>query len=169
MSLDPVECDLVASEQREQQLPQVGVFGWFSGGAHPVFLLPAIDPSLGYGVRNIFGVGCQCNAARLLERRERLDDRGQLHAVVCGLSLAAGKLLFMFSEAQHGAPPAGAGISGAGAVGKYFNLFDGFRLQAVDCISGPAAQYAAKSFHYCIRFCSVIQAPARQKAEEHEI
>src|SRR5262249_28999950 len=68
-------------------------------------------------------VGIEIDLARSLQGAQGGDRGHQLHAVVGGFGLAAGQLLFDIAITQDGAPAAGAGIAGAGAIGEDIDMF----------------------------------------------
>src|SRR6185312_10871187 len=71
----------------------------------------------------------EVDLARLLQCPERLDRRGHLHAVVGGRRVTAADLAPVRPGDQDRSPAAGAGVSGAGAVGE-----DGDSLHRGTCL-----------------------------------
>ena len=120
MALHPVPLDPVRRGGVEQFLPQLGILDRLLRRRLPAVAAPAVDP-LGDAVADIDAVGGEDHLAGALQRLQRADRGEQLHAVVGGHRLAAGKFLLVRAGADHGAPPAGAGIALAGAVGEDFN------------------------------------------------
>src|SRR5690606_34849882 len=90
MPAHPAPLHLVAIAGRIQCLPQVLVLHRLAVGGFPAARLPHRQPFLDAGA-DIFRVGEQRGVHRPLERAQRLDGRGEFHAVVGGLRLAAGK------------------------------------------------------------------------------
>ena len=110
-------------QQVEQLFPQVGVEGGVLGVAHPAVGAPLFGPALLDGVDDVFGIGIEGHRARLLEGGKAGDDGSQLHAVVGGPLLPAGKLLADPLVAQNDPVAARPGIARAGAVGEDLYLF----------------------------------------------
>ena len=110
-------------QQRQQPFPQVYIQGGAVVAFSPAFFLPAVHPALRYGIHQVLAVAGQRNAAGLLQGAQALDGGQQLHAVVGGHRLPAGKLLFLPLVPQDRPPAAGTGIAGTGAIGKKLHLF----------------------------------------------
>ena len=85
MALDPVETDGVALAQREKPLPQVRVEGRLLVRLDPPTGPPALGPALLQGVNDVLGVGVELHLTGLLQRLQRRNHPGQLHAVVGGV------------------------------------------------------------------------------------
>src|SRR5699024_560736 len=98
--------------------------------AAPAALFPAVEPVLVYGALYILRVRVQRDGALLLQRAQRGDDGGQLHAVVGRARLAAGHLLLVPVIRQHRRPAAGAASPGAGPVGV-----DGHGLHSLSSVA----------------------------------
>src|SRR5690242_12911012 len=102
-------------------MPQLGVLNGLLARGLPPVLLPPVDPASD-PFEHVLAVRMERDAARLDQRLERADRGGQLHAVVGGRRVRAGQLLLVLAHAQDRAPPAGAGIALAGAIGEYFDV-----------------------------------------------
>src|SRR5258706_440852 len=74
-----------------------------------------MDP-LGDALLDVLRIGIELHSARALERLERADHRGELHAVVGGGCLAAPELFFGIFKAKEDAPSARTRVAAAGAV-----------------------------------------------------
>ena len=72
----------------------------------------------------IAGTGANATA-EAISLTQRFNDSGQLHAVIRRVCFAAGELLFVRAVLQYGAPAAGTGVAGAGAVGVDGYCFHG--------------------------------------------
>ena len=123
MSLHPYKLYFVGFQQGEKGLPQIDVERRFFIRLAPSVHLPTVYPSLGYGINDVFGVACQADVARLLERRQTAYNGGQFHSVVGGFQLAAAQFLFVSVKTQYGAPSTFAGITGTSSVRKQFYKF----------------------------------------------
>ena len=104
-------------QQGQQALPQIHVQHRLFVSLDPALFLPAVQPALFQRVDDVLAVAVQLYHARLLQKPQRLDDGGQLHAVVCGSRRAAGEFLLRSLVAEYRPPAARAGIAGAGSVG----------------------------------------------------
>jgi len=124
MALYPVECDLVLFKQRQQPLPEVNVQRRLFVGLYPVLFLPAIDPAFCNAVYNISAVGGEYHLTGFFQSLQSGNDSQELHAVIGSVCIAAGKLLFGLSIAEHNTVSAGAGVAAAGAVSKNLNSLD---------------------------------------------
>ena len=124
VSLDPVEGNVVLFKKRQQLLPQVNVEGRLLVGLYPALFLPAVYPALCDTIDYVLAVGGEYDPAGLFQRGKPRDNAEELHSVVGGGSVAAGKLLFHGAEAEHHSVAAGTRIAAAGAVCEYFNCFD---------------------------------------------
>ncbi len=102
-------------KRRIEALPELGILHRLLVRRLPAIALPAVNP-FADAVLHIGGIDMHLDRARTIERFQRHDRRHQLHAVVGGLRLAAGKLLARAVIVENGAPAAGAGIAGTGAV-----------------------------------------------------
>src|SRR5690606_34959403 len=122
----PAPLDPVRLLDLEQPPPEVRVLHRLAIGGAPAVADPALDPS-GDAVADIYAVGEKPDAAGPLQRRQPLDRRGQLHAVVGGERLAARKLLLARARADDDAPAAGPRIALAGAVGENLDFGHGRR------------------------------------------
>ena len=89
MALDPVQRHFMALLRRLQRLPQLHILDRLVIGGFPALLFPAENP-LGDAILDIGAVGIEIDFAGTFQRVERRDGRQQLHAVVGGISLAAG-------------------------------------------------------------------------------
>src|SRR5581483_10866892 len=85
-------------------------------GGLPAVALPAMNP-LRDSILEIVRIGVNLDGAGTVQRLERADRRGELHAVVGGDRLAAGELLAPAIEFEDRSPPAGPRVSRTGAVG----------------------------------------------------
>src|SRR5258708_11597037 len=111
----PVPFDLVQGRELVQALPQVKILDRLLVCGSPVALLPVVHP-LRDAFLHVLRVGEHPRPARPLQRLERPDHRGQLHAVVGRVGLAAPELFFLFVEAQQNPPTARSGVAAASAV-----------------------------------------------------
>ena len=115
--LDPVEVHGVVAAKVQQPFPKVGVQGGLFVSLYPALGLPGLGPALFQRVDDVFGVGVKLHQTGLFQGFQRRNDPGQLHAVVGGVLLAAGKLLLKFSRLENDPPASGAGVARAGPVG----------------------------------------------------
>ena len=76
-----------------------------------------MDPA-GDSVPNVDAVGVQPYAAGSFQRLEPPDGGEQLHSVVRGQRLTAGKLSLLVSHAQEHAPAARTRVAAAGPIGE---------------------------------------------------
>src|SRR5262249_9130737 len=102
--------------------PQVLVDDGLLGRGDPPFSLPSVDPGCD-AVLEIFGIGDHFDLARFAQSAQAFDRRGQLHAVVGGVRLAAPQLLLVRTVPENRRPPARTGISEAGAIGDELYFF----------------------------------------------
>ena len=116
MTLHPDELNLMDLGKRIKLLPEIGILQLILSTS-PAGGTPGLDPAEKKGVHYVFGVRIKCNLAGLTQCGETLDSRGQLHTVVGGLPLTAGKLFFILSIDENSAPSTLAGITSAGSVG----------------------------------------------------
>ncbi len=99
-----------------QRLPQIDILYRLLVGGSPVAQLPLRHP-FEDAFAHVLRVGVQHHVAVALQRRERLDRRGQLHAIVGGERFAALELFLVLARAQDRAPSARPGVAAAGTVG----------------------------------------------------
>src|SRR5260221_13504960 len=109
VALDPVPGDAVRPGETIELLPQVHVLHRFLVGGAPAAVLPVRQPfadALLHVLRN----GVDLDPARGLERFQRANDRGELHAIVGRLPLAAEPLPLLTAHLPNSAPasPPGA-------------------------------------------------------------
>src|SRR5258708_40099897 len=116
MSPHPHPLDLVRLHFLVEELPQVDILHRLLGRRAPAPRLPALDP-FGDALLHILRIGVQHDARRALQRAQRLDHRGELHAVIGRRGLPAEELALLAVVLQHRAPPAGTRIALARAVG----------------------------------------------------
>ena len=119
----PYEPDHVYIEQGKKLIPQFRVFCLGFVRFDPIVPFPVPCPALDNGVADIFRICCKRYLAWLFQGFKSFDNGGQLHPVICSMCSASGKLLFVSSIAQYGAPSSCTGVSAASSVCKYFNLF----------------------------------------------
>src|SRR6185295_16589764 len=124
----PVPAYVVLLGQLVELCPEVGVLDRLLRRRLPARAFPFGEPRL-HAVPEILGVGGEVDLARLLQCPERLDRRGHLHAVVGGRRVTAADLAPVRPGDQDRPPAAGAGVSGAGAVGE-----DGDSLHRGTCL-----------------------------------
>src|SRR5258708_5545341 len=115
MSPHPHPLDLVRLLFLVEELPQVDILHRLLGRRAPAPRLPALDP-FGDALLHVLRIRVQHDARRALQRAQRLDHRGELHAVVGRRGLPAEELALLAVVLQHRAPPAGARIALARAV-----------------------------------------------------
>ena len=116
VSAHPAPFHLVAVARGIQRLPQVLVLHRLAVGGFPAARLPHRQPLLDAGA-HVLRIGEQRDLHRPLERAQRLDGGGQLHAVVGGLRFAAGKLAPLLAGNQQRTPAPGPRISPTGTIG----------------------------------------------------
>ena len=75
-------------------------------------------------VYNISAVGGEYHLTGFFQSLQSGNDSQELHAVIGSVCIAAGKLLFGLSIAEHNTVSAGAGVAAAGAVSKNLNSLD---------------------------------------------
>ena len=117
MSGDFLPDHVVTARLLDEPLPEVAVGDGLLLGVFPAVLFPARPPAVAEAVHDVGAVGVHTYAAPPGDRQEPLDDRGQLHALVGGLGLAARHHPFFGAVDDEGGPAAGAGIAATGAVG----------------------------------------------------
>src|SRR5882724_411842 len=120
VSLHPVPADAVPARCALELLPQVDVLDGLLVGGAPAAPLPVGQPFADTFL-DVLRVGVDLYGAGVLERFQRPDHRGQLHAVVGGVLLSSEDLLLASSVSEDRAPAPGAGIALAGAVGVDLN------------------------------------------------
>src|SRR5690625_7198488 len=125
--LDPF--NLMALCLREKAFPQVLVLDGFLRRRLPSVALPAVEPSLGECPVHVGAVGVEVNAARLFQRAERFEGRGEFHPIVGGLRRAARNLTLERAIPQNTPPTPWAGVAGAGGDGIERMV----RAEAIDC------------------------------------
>ena len=107
MTLDAEKPHLMLPHQRQQFFPELLILHRLFGSVAPMVLFPGNIP---FFAETICDIGAVCEyldfLIRLFERFERLDDRGQLHAVVGRVGLPAEELLLMLPIFEDCAPAA---------------------------------------------------------------
>ena len=105
--------------QLVELFPELAVLDGFLSGRFPIITLPVVHP-LVEALEDVLAVGIDIDPAGLLDRREPLDDGGELHAIVGGLLRAATALdlLAGVRMAEDEGPASGSGVARTGAVGK---------------------------------------------------
>ena len=109
---DPVR--FVDPDQRVKFNPKISVADW-------VVLLPPMaafpsDNPLRDSLPDVLGVRRDFYFARLLERKEALNCRHQLHSIVGGVRIVPEELLLHRTEPQDASPPSRARIAQAGSI-----------------------------------------------------
>src|SRR5581483_1938957 len=132
MTFDPVPANVVLARRLFEFLPKLGGLHRLLVRRAPAVLLPALDPACD-AAAEIIGVGVELDLRRSLERLERLDGGGKLHAVVGGQGLAAAKLLAVLARLKDHPPAARSWIARAGAVG----MDDHLGLRHAQCFPSP--------------------------------
>src|SRR3990167_6937145 len=122
MAAHPLPGDLVPPYLLVQLPPQVGILHRLLGRGFPATFLPVGHPFLNT-LHHILGVGNQAHLALALQFGQGTNGRGQLHAVIGGLGLAAPQLLLDPLEDQQCPPATHARITLAGTVGIDLDLF----------------------------------------------
>src|SRR4051812_9282692 len=115
MSLHPVPLYLMFAGDRVEFAPQVFVLDGLLVGGLPALALPAVDP-LRDAFLHVDRIGVQAHLARALQRLQRTDHGGELHAVVCGGGVATPELPLLALVAQERPPAARTGVAAAGAI-----------------------------------------------------
>src|SRR5687768_2777685 len=113
----PEPLDFMLLGKFVQLPPEILVLDRLLVGGAPAAALPAVNP-LGDALLHVLRIGEKPYPAGALERLERADHRGKLHAVVGGRRLAAPQLLFHALGPQQRAPAARTRVSAAGAVAE---------------------------------------------------
>src|SRR5690606_10399177 len=111
----PVPAHVMALRQRIELHPEVLILHRLLVRGAPAALDPLRQP-FGHALLHVRRIGIELHAARLLQRLERADRRGQLHPIVRRQRLAAAKLLDVPAMTQHDAPPARPGVAAASPV-----------------------------------------------------
>src|SRR5689334_23716367 len=106
---------LMSRGELVQPAPQVLVLYRLLVSRFPAFAFPGVDPR-GNTLLDVLRIGVEANMARTLERLERADHRGELHAVVGGRRFAAPELLFLLLVPEDDSPSARARVPAASAV-----------------------------------------------------
>src|SRR3989441_1783036 len=117
MAPHPVPFHIVQGCQLVEPLPQVDILHRLLVGGAPAAALPVMHPFRD-PLRHIQGIGIEPYAAWALERLEGPDRRGELHAVIRGVGLAAVELALGAPGAQQHAPAARARIAAACPVAE---------------------------------------------------
>src|SRR3979409_2605546 len=117
MALHPVPLHVVQGRQLVEPPPQVDILHRLLVGAAPASALPVMHP-IRDPLRHIQGIGIELHSAGTLERLEGADRRGELHAVIGGVGLAAVELALGSPGAQQHAPAARARIAAACPVAE---------------------------------------------------
>src|ERR1700683_4608337 len=117
MALDPADTAGLVGGRRQlyERLPQVAVGHRFVLGVLPVAPQPALPPAVGEALDDIGGVADDVDGARPVRRQrtQRLERRGDLHALVGGVAVGARGV----GPARHRPGPApGSRIAPAGTV-----------------------------------------------------
>ena len=115
VAADPRPFDVPTARQFVQALHQVDIQHRTLRTAPPLRLLS--HHPFGGGVDHVLAVAAHLDPRAPGELLERLDGRGQLHAVVRGSWLAPKQLPVPVRSYDDDAPAARAGIGGASAVG----------------------------------------------------
>src|SRR5713226_7696303 len=116
VALHPVPGDTVRPGETIELLPQVHVLHRLLVGGAPAAALPLRQP-FADALLHVLRIGVDLDPARRLERFQRADDRGELHAIVGRLRLAAEQLPFLTVNLQDRAPASPTGVALAGSVG----------------------------------------------------
>ena len=115
MSLDPVPFEIVPLRERVELLPQILVLHGLLVRGLPAARLPLRQP-LEHALAHVLRIRVDASTHRPLERLERADHRGELHAVVSGGGFGAGNLALVLTEQQQRRPAARPRIAATGAV-----------------------------------------------------
>src|SRR5205807_6588324 len=103
---------LVLGDQPVQLLPEVAIHYRLSGRRNPVLSFPAVNPGRD-AVFHILGVGYDFHLARLFERAQAFDNRGQFHSIIRSMRLGAVHLAFVTVKAEDACPSAWTGVAEA--------------------------------------------------------
>src|SRR5262245_5673492 len=115
MAFDPDPLDVVLPAELVEAQPEVLILHRLLVGGAPAAPLPVVDPGADAAL-HVLRIGVQPDAGGLAQRFQRADDRGQLHAVVRGLLLAAGELARPAPRFEQRAPSGDSGVALAGTV-----------------------------------------------------
>ncbi len=142
VAFHPHPVHVVALGLVQEGLPQPLVLDVVVGGGLPVVLLPAVEPALVEGVREVGAVGVEGNRRGLVERAQRFEGGGELHAVVGAVGLAAGQLVGVAAVLgnEDGGPAAGAGVAAAGAVSVDRHVFLGHNAGEQVILGAPRSE-----------------------------
>src|SRR5258708_18706234 len=97
VALHPVPGDTVRPGETIELLPQVHVLHRLLVGGAPAAALPFRQP-FADALLHVLRIGVDLDPARRLERFQRADDRGDLHAIVGRLRLPPGTLPFLHAN-----------------------------------------------------------------------
>src|SRR5690606_1821545 len=112
----PMPVDSMTLDLAFERLPKIHVLHRLAVGRAPVAPLPLRQPFRD-ALADVLGVCVERHCARTLERGERADRSGELHAIVRCQGLSAAELFLMFSRDQYGAPSPRSRVTSARAVG----------------------------------------------------
>src|SRR5438309_2133495 len=107
MAPHPVPFHIVQGRQLVEPLPQVDILHRLLVGGAPAAALPVMHPFRD-PLRHVQGIGIDLYSAWARQRLESADHRGELHAVIRGVGLAAIELALGAPGAQQHAPGARA-------------------------------------------------------------
>src|SRR5947207_15908731 len=116
MSRHPAPFDRVAGAELIEPLPEILILHRLAVGGAPAGRLPRRKP-LRDPAPHVFGIGVETRLHRALQRLERANHRGELHAVVGRHGLGALELLLALARLEERPPAARPRIAAAGAVG----------------------------------------------------
>src|SRR5262245_63006430 len=108
MAFDPDPLDVVLPAELVEAQPEVLILHRLLVGGAPATPLPVVDPGADAEL-HVLRVGMDLHLAALGQRLERADHRGQLHAVVRGLRLAAVELAPAALVLEQDAPTSDTG------------------------------------------------------------
>src|SRR3972149_5795062 len=100
MAPDPVPPDAMAVCELVEPPPERFVLHRLPVRRLPAAALPRLEP-LGDALLDVLGIGEDLDSTGALQRLQRTDDRGELHAVVGGVGLAAEQLPLTPAGAQE--------------------------------------------------------------------
>lgn len=135
VAFDPFPIDLVDCDGGVEALPEVFVEDGFFVGFFPAAFFPAVEPVLGEGVDEVFGVGVDGDVTGFGEEFEGADGGHEFHAIVGGMIVGSVDLLAEFVEKENGSEASGPGVSAGAAIG--INV-DGFHWPKLGL--GPLAE-----------------------------
>src|SRR5262245_44133129 len=107
--------DVVSFDLAFQLDPEVRILDRLPVGGLPAARLPLREP-LGDSVANVLGVRVEVNVAAPLQCSQSPDRRGHLHAIVCGVNLAAPEFAAVIARDEQRAPASGPGVAATCAV-----------------------------------------------------